>query len=136
MESIDALVMGRTTFETVLGFGGERPYSKPVFVLSSSMGEAPRGYEDKVRIVNGALDKIMGLLKEEGFDRLYIDGGQVIQYFLKEDMIDEMIITHIPMLLGGGTPLFGDHSKHLEFEHVGTEVLLDAMVQSHYPRKR
>ncbi len=58
-----------------------------------------------------------------------------IQSFLKEDLIDEMIITTIPILLGGGIPLFGALPKPLAFEHVRTEVFLSAIVQNHYRRK-
>ncbi|MBU2490052.1 MAG: dihydrofolate reductase family protein [Proteobacteria bacterium] len=65
-----------------------------------------------------------------------MDGGKVIQGFLKEDRIDEITITQVPILLGGGTPLFGLLPKHLEFEHIRTEVFLGALVQSHYQRKR
>lgn len=136
MANIDALLMGRKTFETVYGFGGEWPYSKPVFVLSSSMTSVPDGLKDKVETVDGPLGEVVELLNQKGFTRLYIDGGEVIHSFLNEDMIDELIISQIPILLGGGTPLFGVLPKHLEFEHVGTEVLLNAIVQSRYKRKK
>lgn len=71
-----------------------------------------------------------------GHHELYIDGGSTIQSFLKEDLIDKMIITVLPILLGGGSPLFGDLPEPLEFEHVKTELMLSAMVQSHYRRRR
>jgi len=74
--------------------------------------------------------------KDGGLEQLYIDGGELIQSFLQENMIDEMIITQIPFLLGGGTPLFGNLPAHLTFKLVGTEALLNAMVQSHYKRIR
>jgi dihydrofolate reductase len=59
-----------------------------------------------------------------------------IQGFLKEDLIDEMAITVVPTLLGGGTPLFGELSEQMEFEHVKTEIFLNAIVQNHYRRKK
>ena len=76
------------------------------------------------------------LNKQKGYKHLYIDGGLTIQGFLKEDLIDEMIITVIPILLGGGIPLFGELLEPMEFEHVKTEVFLDALVQNHYRRKK
>jgi len=67
---------------------------------------------------------------------LYIDGGKTIQGFLKEDLIDEMIITTIPILLGGGIPLFSILPNRLEFELVSSKVCLSQLTQRHYKRKR
>ena len=132
---IDALVMGRNTFEAVCGFGVEWPYPMPVFVLSTSMTSIPGAYRDKAEIVNGPLPLVIESLHAKGFTNLYIDGGKTIQSFLRADLIDEMIITQIPILLGGGSALFSDLSKPIAFEHLGTKLLLNAMVQNHYRSK-
>lgn len=136
MASIDALIMGRITMETVLGFNIGWPYDKPVFVLSNTMSEVPEILEGKAEIIQGTPTDISAELKGRGFEKLYIDGGKVIQSFLDDDLIDDMIITTIPILLGGGSSLFGALSDHLEFDHVSTEILAGAMVKSHYKRKR
>jgi dihydrofolate reductase len=136
MNGIDALLMGRKTYETVLGFGGQWPYHKPVFVLSNTLSFLPVDLPEKVELVNGSIRQVVGEINSMGFEQLYIDGGKLIQSFLKEDMIDEIIITQVPILLGGGTPLFGELPAHLTFNLVGTEVLLNAIVQSHYKRIR
>lgn len=86
--------------------------------------------------VEGSLSDVIETIHQKGQKHLYIDGGLTIQGFLKEDLIDEMIITVIPILLGGGIPLFGELPKPMEFEHVKTEVYLNAMVQNHYRRKK
>ncbi len=136
MDRIDALVMGRRTFEIVLGFG-DWPYKKSVFVLSNSLKEVPDQLIGKVEIVNGDLNLILQNLHARGLYRLYIDGGQTVQAFLKEDLIDEMIITRIPVVLGDGLPLFGMLNNMLWFEHKSTEVYLGGqLVQSHYIRNR
>jgi dihydrofolate reductase len=134
MDGIDALLMGRKTYETVLGFGGQWPYHKPVFVLSNTLSSLPDHLQEKVELVNGSIRHVVEKINGRGFEQLYIDGGKLIQSFLKEDMIDKIIITQVPILLGGGTPLFGDLPAHLTFELVGTKALLNAMVQSHYKR--
>jgi dihydrofolate reductase len=134
MNGIDALLMGRKTYETVLGFGGQWPYHKPVFVLSNTLSFLPVDLPEKIELVNGSIRQVVGEINSMGFEQLYIDGGKLIQSFLKEDMIDEIIITQVPILLGGGTSLFGDLPAHLTFELVGTKVLLNVMVQSHYKR--
>ena len=136
MDSIDALLMGRKTYETVLGFGGQWPYTKPVFVLSNTLSSLPDHLPDNVELVSGSIRQLVEEINGRGFVQLYIDGGELIQNFLQADMIDEMIITQIPILLGGGTPLFGELPAHLTFELVGTDALLNAMVQSHYKRVR
>ena len=136
MERIDALVMGRVTMETVLGFGIDWPYEKPVFVLSSTMTDVPEELEGLVEIVNGDLAALVSDLNARGYKDLYIDGGQVIKNFLKADLIDEMILTRLPLLIGGGTPLFGDLKDPLMFEHLTTEVIAEEIVQSHYRRQR
>jgi len=133
---IDALVMGRTTFETVCSFDIEWPYQKPVFVLSRTLTEIPKKYADKVFLVNGSLTEVLEHIHNKGFYRLYIDGGSVVQSFLREDLIDEMIISTLPVLLGGGTPLFSDLPSHLNFECVKSTVYLDQIVQNHYQRIR
>lgn len=136
MERIDAIVMGRKTYEMVVGFGGPWPYSKPVYVLSSTLTEVPVHLAGRVHLINAPLKDIVKELNGKGLEKLYIDGGQVVQGFLREDLIDEMIITRIPILLGGGVPLFADLPAHYRFSHVSTEVLLDELVSSRYVRER
>ena len=133
---IDALVMGRTTFETVCGFKLDWPYQKPVFVLSNRLKQIPKEYEGKVELVNGRLKEIMVKIHNKGYYRLYIDGGRTIQSFLEEDLIDEMTITIIPTLLGGGIPLFTEFPNDLEFECVDSKIYLDKIVQNRFLRKR
>ena len=135
-DRIDALVMGRKTFEKVCSFDCDWPYSKPVFVLSNSMKSIPDGYKGKVEPIKGSLSEVMESIHQKGYKHLYVDGGVTVQSFLNEDLIDEMIITVIPILLGGGIRLFGELPIQMEFEHVKTEVFLSAIVQNHYRRKK
>ena len=92
--------------------------------------------EDKVEFVSGTPVDIVAQLKDLGHHNLYIDGGFTIQSFLEEDLIDEMIITRVPVLLGNGIPLFGEVSQRLQFKHVGTEIFNESLVKSHYIRIR
>lgn len=135
MGEVDALVMGRNTFETVCGFDVDWPYPMPVFVLSNSITTVPEAYQDKAEVVSGPLPEVVDSLNAQGFNTLYIDGGKTIQSFLQEGLIDEMIITQIPILLGGGASLFGELQTPLTFEHISTQVHLNALVQTHYRRK-
>lgn len=136
MESVDALLMGRKTFDAVRSFDCEWPYQKPTYILSSTLTEIPADLEGKAFIVRGPLQEAFKVIREAGHDTIYVDGGNVIQGCLEEDLIDEMMIFRMPVLLGGGVPLFGNLSKEMSFEHKDTEVFLNAIVKSHYIRTR
>jgi len=133
---MDAIVMGRITFETVCSFDIDWPYEIPVFVLSTTLKAAGKEFHDKAELMNGSPAEIVEKLNNRGYHRLYIDGGTTIQGFLKEDLINEIIISTLPVLLGGGSRLFSLLPGELKFEHVDTRVFLNEIVQSHYKRKR
>jgi len=136
IDEIDAIVMGRTTYETVLSFDIPWPYSKPVFVLSNTLKEVPKELSDKVFLLQGDLKEILSNINKQGYLKLYIDGGQTIQQFFREDLIDELRITTIPILLGGGFSLFGDLPNPIELEHIKSTVYLNQIVQDCYRRRR
>ena len=99
------------------------------------MKSIPERYEGKAEPIKGSLSGVIKTIHQAGYKDLYVDGGVTIQSFLKEDLIDEMIITVIPILLGGGIPLFGELPKPMDFELVKTDFFLNAIVQNHYRRK-
>lgn len=136
IKRIDALVMGKVTFLKVMSFGIPWPYEKHVFVLSNSLHDIPKNLESKVSILKGDEREVVNLIHQKGYYNLYIDGGKVIQNFLKQDLIDELIISTIPVLLGDGIPLFSQLTDSLEFKHESTQVYLGEVVQSSYIRKR
>jgi len=135
IKNIDAIVMGKNTYQKVLTFG-KWPYNKPVFVLSNSLPNIPKDLIGKVEVIKGDIKKLIRQLTEQGFKNLYIDGGQTIHSFLKEDLIDEMIITIIPILLGDGIPLFHRLDQQLKFKHKNTKSYNNNLVKSHYIRDR
>ena len=136
MNEIDAIVMGRASFDFVKNYDGPWPYQKHVFVLSNTLTKIPEVLMDKASLLNGNVSQILDILHDKGFYSLYIDGGKTIQSFLKEDMIDELRITTIPIILGDGIPLYGIMDKSLVFNHIKTEVFLGQLVQSQYSRIR
>ena len=133
IKKVDAILMGKNTFQQVLTFG-KWPYRKPVFVLSNSLIEIPENLIGKAEIINGEITKVNKDLNKQGFKNLYIDGGKTIHSFLKEDLIDEMIITIVPILLGDGIPLFHKLDQQLKFKHNKTEIYNNNLVKSHYIR--
>lgn len=135
MHETDALVMGRTTFETVCSFDVPWPYNKPVFVLSTTMNEIPESHQGKAFLVKGELSQVLEEIHQKGYNSLYIDGGTTIQSFLKADLIDELCISTIPILLGGGSPLFSDLPTPINFDLVETKTYLNQITQNYYKRK-
>jgi dihydrofolate reductase len=132
MATVDAVVMGRKTFETVLAFA-EWPFGrKPVVVLSSR----PAGIAPPAGAVcdamSGTPHEIVARLSGRGMKHLYVDGGVTIQRFLEAGLIQRLVITRIPVLLGGGIPLFGPASRDVRLEHVATRSYPSGMVQSEY----
>lgn len=133
MNGIDAIVMGRNTFETVLSFE-DRPYDKPVFVLSSTLKNIPEDLKNKVEILHGNIQLVLETIHQKWYKNLYIDGGKTIQGFLAEDYIDEIIITRVPILLWNGIPLFGNLDHQIKFSHKSTQIY-EELIKSHYVRK-
>jgi dihydrofolate reductase len=134
ISKIDAIVMGRNTFEKVSTFN-QWPYKKPVFVLSNTLTELAK-LADRAEIVSGDIPRLIAQLNQRGYNKLYIDGGGVIRSFLQEDLIDEMLITRVPILLGDGFPLFGKLDRSLSLRHKETKIYNNILVQSHYIRDR
>jgi dihydrofolate reductase len=134
MEKVDALLMGRKSFETVLGFDVDWPYSKPVFVWSQTLQEIPAALSDKAFLVRGSLADVEHEIQLKGYAHLYLDGGQVIQSFLQADKVASMTITTIPVLLGKGIPLFGDLTETITFRCVRSTCYESGIVQQVFER--
>jgi dihydrofolate reductase len=132
MSTVDALVIGRKTFETVLSFS-EWPYgAKPVVVLSSNPSslEPPPGTRCTIMAATPA--EVVDRLAGQGMDHLYIDGGVTIQRFLAAGLIQRLIITRVPVVLGTGIPLFGPVAHDLRLTHVTTRAYPSGLVQTEY----
>lgn len=129
--SVDALVMGRGTFDKVLEF--DWPYgSKPVIVLSKSLMDVPDKLRDRVRIDASAPQELLDKLSKEGYKHIYLDGGKVIQSFLREGLVDDMTLTTIPVLLGEGLPLFGHLEQDIKLQLWESRSWDNGFVQSRY----
>ena len=130
--TIDAIVMGRKTFETVLALG-TWPYGKKrVVVLSSRSLDLSAVKGGVVEQMTGTPAEIVGKLAASGAHNLYIDGGITIQSFLSAGLIQRLVITRVPVLIGEGIPLFGTLSGDLRLRHVATRQYPSGMVSSEY----
>ncbi len=131
METVDALIIGRKTFDTVLAFDSWPYGKKPVFVLSSSaLASAPAGAV--VEPMSGEPTEILSRLEARGIRQVYVDGGITIQRFLGAGLIQRLIITRVPVLIGEGVPLFGTLPRDVRLHHVATRSYASGLVQSEY----
>jgi dihydrofolate reductase len=131
METVDALVIGRKTYETVLAFATWPYDEKPVFVLSTRpLAPAPAGA--KVEHLSGDPTKIVSQLDARGIKHVYVDGGITIQRFLRAGLIQRLIITRVPVLIGDGVPLFGSLPRDVQLEHIATRYYPSGLVQTEY----
>ncbi len=120
LASVDALIMGRNTYEQVLSFN-QWPYGeKPVFVMTSRELEIPLDLSRSVSQSSESPSSLLRRLEHKGLKHVYIDGGLTIQSFIKEGLINEMTITLAPVVLGEGKPLFSALPHDLRLEHTFT----------------
>ncbi len=131
MATVDALVIGRKTYETVLAFDAWPYGRKPVYVLSTStLPPAPPGAV--VEHMSGDPAEIVSQLAARDVRHIYVDGGVTIQRFLQAGLIQHLIITRIPVLIGAGIPLFGSVPRDILLNHVTTRQYESGLVQSEY----
>ena len=131
MSTVDALVIGRKTYETVLGFDSWAYGEKPVFVLSSrELAPPPAGAV--VERLFGEPEDIVATLDRRGFHHLYVDGGVTIQGFLRAGLVQRLVMTRVPVLIGSGVPLFGTIEHDIRLKHIATRSYASGLVQSEY----
>jgi dihydrofolate reductase len=132
MASVDALVIGRKTFETVLSFASWPYGDKRVVVLSSGPVDLSAVRGGVVEQMGGTPAEIVSKLAASGAHHLYVDGGITIQGFLRAGLVQRLIITRVPVLIGDGIPLFGTLPRDLRLNHVATQHYPSGLVKSEY----
>jgi dihydrofolate reductase len=130
--SVDVVVIGRKTFEVVLTFDKWFYGKKPVVVLSSRPLDFSSIKGGVVEQMSGEPAEIVAQLKSRRFKHAYIDGGITIQQFLAAGLIDRLVITRVPVLIGDGIPLFGSLPHDIPLRHVATLTYRGGLVQSEY----
>jgi dihydrofolate reductase len=130
--SVDALLIGRRTWEVVRGFP-QWPYrEKPVAVLTHRPGEARHGE----RFIEGSPAQVLDRLGGEGIRRLYVDGGRVVSQFLAAGLLDELTVSILPVVIGGGIRLFDGAGPERWLTLAGSHVFASGMVQLRYVARR
>ncbi|AYR19170.1 dihydrofolate reductase family protein [Alcaligenes faecalis] len=136
MADKDAVVMGRGTYEKVRTFDAW-PYELPVIVLSRQLADTPvpEHLQGKVRFSRQTPEQLMEQLAAENLHRIYVDGGQLIQSFLRAGLVDEMILSTMPVLIGEGRRLFGSVNQDMDWRLLSSQSFPSGLVQSRYQLK-
>ena len=132
VSGIDALVMGRATYDVIAPFD-EWPYQgRPVHVLSTTLtpGADPR------ITVHPTYDDALAALTAAGYRRVYVDGGRTVHQFLRAGLIADLTLSRVPVLIGTGHTPFGELDADVLLEHVDTKTFPGGMVQSTYRVRR
>ena len=129
---IDALVMGRSTYDFIAPFA-EWPYQgRPVHVLSTTLEPGA----DRRITVHRSLDEAVEALGAARYRRVYVDGGRTVHAFLRAGLIADLTLSRVPVLIGTGHTPFGEFAADIRLEHVRTRSFPGGMVQSTYRVRR
>lgn len=130
--TVDVLVMGRNTFEKILTFA-KWPYGDMrVVVLSTRLIDTSGICGGRVERMSGPPPDIVRRLSSSGAQHAYIDGGFTVQQFLRAGLIQRLVITRVPVLVGQGIPLFGSLAKDVKLRHLSTYAYASGLVKSEY----
>ena len=132
MASVDALVIGRKTFEAVLALPAWPYGGKNVVVLSSKTVDFSGVRGNTIEQMAGSPAAIVATLAAKGAQHVYVDGGITIQRFLRDGLVQRLIITRVPVLIGEGIPLFGSLPQDVQLRHVATQQYKSGLVKSEY----
>ncbi len=130
--SIDTMLMGRKTFEVILGFSPYPYEGKRVVVCSRTLTQVPKHLQGKLEFSSELLLDLVWRLESEGSKHIYADGGQIITALLEAGLINRIVLTRVPVLLGSGIPLFGALSQDIILQHIETKSFSSGLVQSVY----
>lgn len=135
MAGIDHIVMGRNTFEMVVGFGVWPYEGIPLTVLTTTLTDVPQSHRGKATVSAESPTALMARLGAAGARRVYVDGGQTVKSFMRAGLIDELQLTTIPVLIGEGIPLFGPLDADIHWEFESAETYPGGLVKRRYRRK-
>lgn len=132
VSGIDALVMGRSTYEFMAPFDDWPYQGRPVHVLSTTLDPDA----DPRITVHRSLEEAVAAGTEAGYRRVYVDGGRTVHAFLRAGLITELTLSRVPVLIGTGHTPFGELTADIPLEHVRTQTHPGGMVQTTYRVRR
>lgn len=130
MASVDAVIQGRKTYEWVLKHVPDFVHAdKESYIITRT----PRPAIDKISFYTGDLKELVLKLKQQPGKNIFVDGGaEIVNALLKEQLVDELIVSLIPVLLGDGTKLFNDGRPEQVLKFISAQTFDTGLVQLHY----
>lgn len=134
VKTVDAVIVGRKTYEKVISMGYDFPHSdKDTYIITRTA----RPNIGSVKFYTGDIKTLVEKLKSESGKNIFCDGGaEIVNELLKENLIDEFIISLVPILLGDGTRLFKDGRTEQLLKFIETKTFETGLTQLHYERKK
>ena len=136
IDSVDCMIMGRKCMEVIASMNltpEQWPYGDmPIIVLSNTIKTPPENLMGNVEMYSGDINKLICKLESDGYKSAYIDGGSTITSFINLKLIDEVIITKAPVLLGEGIPLFGKIEQPVKLKHAKSTTFANDFIQVNY----
>ena len=132
VKTVDTVIVGRKTYDKVISMGFDFPHAdKDAYIITRT----PRPTIGSVKFYSGELKTLVGKLKTESGKNIYCDGGaEIVNELLKDNLIDEFIISVIPILVGNGTKLFKDNRPEQKLELVSVKSFDKGLTQLHFKR--
>lgn len=128
LSSVDVLVMGRNSYDVVSSFNPWPYEGKRVIVLSSTLTSVYKQAE----LFKGEITQLIQKLHNEGIKHIYLDGGATISQFLNKGLVDQLIISIIPVVLGSGIPLFSNINNDKWCRLISSQAFSNGLVQLKY----
>jgi dihydrofolate reductase len=132
IKTIDTVIVGRRTYDKVISMGFDFPHAdKEAYIITRT----PRPSIDTVHFYTGDLKSLVAKLKSENGKNIYCDGGaEIVNELMQQDLIDEFIISIIPIFIGNGTKLFKDGRPEQKLKLISTKQFDSGLTQLHYLR--
>ena len=132
VSSIDTVILGRKTYDGIMAVVDEFPHMDKISYIITRTERPSIG---NINFYNGTLNSLVKKLKSEKGKNIFIDGGaEIVHELLKANLIDEFIISIIPILVGDGIKLFADGRPELKLKLVTLKKFETGLIQMHYER--
>lgn len=133
IKTVDTVIVGRKTYDWVISQGHEFHHSdKEAYIITRQQ----RPQKDNLSFYSGDLKTLVNELKEKDGKNIFCDGGaEIVNQLLKEKLIDEIILSVIPVVVGNGTRLFDNGRPEQELELISSQAFDTGLVQLHYQMK-
>jgi len=134
IKTIDTVIMGGRTYDSILSMDVAWPYKdKESYIITHRLLQTVP--EDSIKLISeDIINEIIELKEKPGKDIWLVGGGELISLFMNNSLIDEMIITHIPVILSSGIPLFSNIKRESDWKAISNSIYDNGATQTTYTK--